>query len=189
MKKTGRAIRLDMSYRNSKVVTLSQGTSASALTRNVCPQTTKKSPCPLTRPTSLEMLKNSLAELPPKMHRVRMLYKRFSPISDTFLVTPFGSVFRQIEFFNSHAWLQQLFPNSERYKAKMKLPTYGAFWQALEHRKNRPFTFSRHFRPCRSSRKRCGTRPAKPTAGHEWKTGRTAAPAAVFETSPRYVQE
>ncbi len=30
-----------------------------------------------------------------------MLYKRFSPISDTFLVTPFGSVFRQIEFFNS----------------------------------------------------------------------------------------
>jgi len=32
-----------------------------------------------------------------------MPYKRFSPISDTFLVTPFGSVFRQIEFFNSHA--------------------------------------------------------------------------------------
>jgi len=31
-----------------------------------------------------------------------MPYKRFSPISDTFLVTPFGSVFRQIEFFNSH---------------------------------------------------------------------------------------
>ena len=30
-----------------------------------------------------------------------MPYKRFSPISDTFLVTPFGSVFRQIEFFNS----------------------------------------------------------------------------------------
>jgi len=28
--------------------------------------------------------------------------KRFSPISDTFLVTPFGLVFRQIEFFNSH---------------------------------------------------------------------------------------
>jgi len=26
-----------------------------------------------------------------------MPYKRFSPISDTFLVTPFGSVFRQIE--------------------------------------------------------------------------------------------
>src|SRR5712692_8073853 len=36
------------------------------------------------------------------MRRVRMPYKRFSPISDTFLVTPFGSVFRQIEFFNSH---------------------------------------------------------------------------------------
>jgi len=47
-------------------------------------------------------LKNSLAELLPKMRRVRMPYKRFSPISDTFLVTPFGSVFRQIEFFNSH---------------------------------------------------------------------------------------
>jgi hypothetical protein len=37
-------------------------------------------------------LKNSLAELPLKMRRVRMPYKRFSPISDTFLVTPFGSV-------------------------------------------------------------------------------------------------
>jgi hypothetical protein len=34
------------------------------------------------------------------MRRVRMPYKRFSPISDTFLVTPFGPVFRQIEFFN-----------------------------------------------------------------------------------------
>jgi hypothetical protein len=30
-----------------------------------------------------------------------MPYKRFSPISDTFLVTPFGLVFRQIEFFNA----------------------------------------------------------------------------------------
>ena len=47
MKKTGRAIRLDMSYRSSKVVTLSQGTSASALTRNVCPQTTKTKPMSL----------------------------------------------------------------------------------------------------------------------------------------------
>jgi hypothetical protein len=33
----------------------------------------------------LWLLKNSLAELPPKMCRVRMPYKRFSPISDTFL--------------------------------------------------------------------------------------------------------
>src|SRR5229473_1690595 len=56
----------------------------------------------------LWLLKNSLAELPPKMRRVRMPYKRFSPISDTFLVTPFGSVFRQIEFFNSHRRLHQL---------------------------------------------------------------------------------
>src|SRR5882724_1407772 len=42
------------------------------------------------------------------MRRVRMPYKRFSPISDTFLVTPFGSVFRQIEFFNSHRRYHQL---------------------------------------------------------------------------------
>src|SRR5882724_10868544 len=42
------------------------------------------------------------------MRRVRMPYKRFSPISDTFLVTPFGSVFRQIEFFNSHRRFHQL---------------------------------------------------------------------------------
>jgi hypothetical protein len=41
------------------------------------------------------------------MRRVRMPYKRFCPISDTFLVTPFGSVFRQIEFFNSHGRSQQ----------------------------------------------------------------------------------
>ncbi|SRR5712692_6808734 len=54
------------------------------------------------------LLKNSLAELPPKMCRVRMPYKRSSPISDTFLVTPFGLVFRQIEFFNSHRRLHQL---------------------------------------------------------------------------------
>jgi hypothetical protein len=54
------------------------------------------------------LLKNSLAELPPKMCRVRMPYKRSSPISDTFLVTPFGSVFRQIVFFNSHRRLHQL---------------------------------------------------------------------------------
>jgi len=33
-----------------------------------------------------------------------MPYKRPSTISDTFLVTPFGSVFRQIEFFNSYRW-------------------------------------------------------------------------------------
>src|ERR1700676_207612 len=36
-----------MNHRSSKVVTLSKGTSASALTRNVCPQTTKKSPMSL----------------------------------------------------------------------------------------------------------------------------------------------
>jgi hypothetical protein len=38
---------LDMNHRSSKVVTLSKGTSASALTRNVCPQTTKKKPMSL----------------------------------------------------------------------------------------------------------------------------------------------
>jgi hypothetical protein len=68
----------------------------------------QRSPRPLTRPTSLEMLKNSLAELPPKMRRVRMPYRRFSPISGTFLLTPFGSAFRQIEFFNSHRRYHQV---------------------------------------------------------------------------------
>ena len=42
MKKTGRAIRLGMNNRSSKVVTLSKGTSALALTQYVCQQTTKK---------------------------------------------------------------------------------------------------------------------------------------------------
>jgi hypothetical protein len=55
----------------------------------------------------LWVLKKSLSRNARKLDRVRMPYKRFSPISDTFLVTPFGSVFRQIEFFN-HACLQQL---------------------------------------------------------------------------------
>ena len=71
----------------------------------------------------LWVLKNSLAELPPKMHRVRMLYKRFSPTSDTFLVTPFGSVFRQIEFFNTHACLQQL--RNNRTKEAWRLERLG----------------------------------------------------------------
>ena len=45
-----------------------------------------------------------------------MPYKRFSPISDTFLVTPFGSVFRQVEFFNSHGIFRQQ-PHSFRIAA------------------------------------------------------------------------
>jgi hypothetical protein len=48
------------------------------------------------------------------MCRVRMPYKRFSPISDTFLVTPFGSVFRQIEFFNSTGVYTNYEPNPGR---------------------------------------------------------------------------
>src|ERR1017187_7241146 len=42
MKKTGRAMRLDINHRRSKIVTLSKGTSASALTRNLCPKLQKQ---------------------------------------------------------------------------------------------------------------------------------------------------
>ena len=38
----------------------------------------------------LWLLKNSLPRNARKLDRVRMPYKRFSPISDTFLVTPLG---------------------------------------------------------------------------------------------------
>jgi hypothetical protein len=43
MKKTGRAMRLDTNHR-SKIVTLSKGTSASALTGKVCPDLQKQKP-------------------------------------------------------------------------------------------------------------------------------------------------
>jgi hypothetical protein len=37
-----------------------------------------------------------------KKHRTRMPYERFSPAAYTFLVTDFDSVFRRIDFFNTH---------------------------------------------------------------------------------------
>src|SRR5882724_13696146 len=52
------------------------------------------------------------------MRRVRMPYKRFSPISDTFLVTLSGSVFRKTEFFNTHERFH------ETLKARMNLLVY-----------------------------------------------------------------
>jgi hypothetical protein len=48
------------------------------------------------------LMKNSLRELMLKKHRARMPYKRFSPAAYTFLVTAFDSVFRRIDFFNTH---------------------------------------------------------------------------------------
>ena len=43
-----------------------------------------------------------------KKHRARMPYKRFPPSAYTFLVTDFDSVFRRIDFFNTHACYRQL---------------------------------------------------------------------------------
>jgi len=58
MKETGRAMRLDINHRRSKIVTLSKGTSASALTGKLCAkQQDQEAKSSLTRPTSLEMLK------------------------------------------------------------------------------------------------------------------------------------
>jgi hypothetical protein len=68
------------------------------------------------------LLKNSLREIKLKKHRVRMPYKRFSSVAYTFLVTDFDSVFRKIDFFNTHSQAlvliehslgshQPLFPN------------------------------------------------------------------------------
>jgi len=41
-----------------------------------------------------------------RKHRARMSHKRFSLSAYTFLVTHFESVFRKIDFFNSHRSLQ-----------------------------------------------------------------------------------
>ena len=57
MKKTGRAMRLDINHRRSKILTLSKGTSASALSSKYVRTYKNQSPSPLTRPASLEMLK------------------------------------------------------------------------------------------------------------------------------------
>ena len=57
MKKTGRAMRLDINHRRSKILTLSKETSASALSRKYVRTYKNQSPNPLTGPASLEMLK------------------------------------------------------------------------------------------------------------------------------------
>src|SRR5258708_14945526 len=57
MKKTGRAMRLDINHRRSKILTLSKGTSASALSRKYVRTYKNQSQSPLTGPASLEMLK------------------------------------------------------------------------------------------------------------------------------------
>jgi len=49
------------------------------------------------------LLKNSLSETVLKKHCARMPYKRFSPAAYTFLVTYFESLFRKIDFFNTHS--------------------------------------------------------------------------------------
>ena len=60
MKETGRAMRLDINHRRSKILTLSKGTSASALSRKYVRTYKNLSPSPLTGPSSLEMLKNPI---------------------------------------------------------------------------------------------------------------------------------
>ena len=57
MKETGRAMRLDINHRRSKIFTLSKGTSASALSRKYVRTYKNLSPSPLTGPSSLEVLK------------------------------------------------------------------------------------------------------------------------------------
>jgi hypothetical protein len=73
------------------------------------------------------------------MRRVRMPYKRFSPISDTFLVTPFGSVFRQIEFFNSHKCFPHNWdPQPAKSITALVIPEREVAWQILALTKYRP---------------------------------------------------
>ena len=60
MKETGRAMRLDINHRRSKILTLSKGTSASALSRKYVRTYKNLSPSPLTGPSSLEMSKTGL---------------------------------------------------------------------------------------------------------------------------------
>jgi hypothetical protein len=48
------------------------------------------------------LLKNSLTSISQKLLRVRKLYKRFSPVSWTLLITRFLTFFGKTDFFNSH---------------------------------------------------------------------------------------
>jgi hypothetical protein len=60
-------------------------------------------------------------ESAPKKRRARKPYKRFSPTSDTFLVTHFEPGFGKTDFFNSHACYRQ--PTRSHAFAKGKPPT------------------------------------------------------------------
>jgi hypothetical protein len=51
------------------------------------------------------LLKNSLTSISQKLLRVRKLYKRFSPVSWTLLITRFLTFFGKTDFFNSHRGL------------------------------------------------------------------------------------
>ena len=53
-------------------------------------------------------MKNSLATNSQKLLRVRKLYKRFSPVFETFSITRFSTFFRKTDFFNSHNLLPTL---------------------------------------------------------------------------------
>ena len=77
MKETGRTMRSDIHHRRARSH-LSKGTSASALSRKYVRTYKNLSPSPLTGPSSLEMLKNSLTKECPKKLCNRKPYKRFS---------------------------------------------------------------------------------------------------------------
>ena len=79
MKETGRAMRLDINHRRSKILTLSKGTSASALSRKYVRTYKNLSPSPLTGPSSLEMLKaGRYAQNPvPGIVGVLEIYRQF----------------------------------------------------------------------------------------------------------------
>jgi hypothetical protein len=55
----------------------------------------------------LWLLKNSLPGKLRKQNRVRMRYKRFSRLAWTFSIPQFWQFFKESDFFNSHACLQQ----------------------------------------------------------------------------------
>src|ERR1700716_3013520 len=84
--KTGRAIWLDTNHRR-KIVTLSKGTSACALSEKCVRNHEKTTPSTLTRPTSLEMLLTGVAVeklFPAKFAKIKSrqdAYKRRSRFS------------------------------------------------------------------------------------------------------------
>ena len=76
-------------------------------------------------------MKNSLATNSQKLLRVRKLYKRFSPVFETFSITRFSTFFRKTDFFNSHRISQHLFGPS-RPSASAKLVSDYATNRELE---------------------------------------------------------